>query len=265
METILWEDLEPGIIRLTLNRPERLNAITPAWIDEMNGALDRLDADKDARVVILTGAGRGFCSGFDLAQDGDTTFDAEVARPRASFEAISRLGALFLRLTRLRQPVIAAINGPAVGAGVALALVADIRLAATSANFQIVMPRLGLAATECGMSWLFPRLVGLSRAFELMLTGRRFEAAEAMEIGLLSRLLPPQDLLGAATEMARMIAANAPFAVWMTKDTVRFNLETPGLEAAMAWEGRTQVMTGAQGDVFEAVQAFREKRPPKFS
>lgn len=265
MNTMLWEEAEPGIALLTLNRPERLNAINPEWIEEMHGVLDRLDAAQSIRVLIVTGAGRGFCSGFDLDMEGDATFDAKASKPRASYEAISRLAAVFLRLSRLRQPVIAAINGPAAGAGFALSLAADIRIAATTANFQIAMARLGLSAAESGISWLFPRLVGLSRALELMLTGRRFDAQEAHEIGLLSQLVAPDELLTAATETARLICANAPFGVWMTKETVRFNLETPGLEAAMAWESRTQVMTGAQGDVFEAVQAFREKRPPVFS
>lgn len=265
MNTLLWQDVEPGIVQLTLNRPEKLNAFNAEWIEEMHAALDRLEADRAARVVILTGAGRGFCSGIDLNGEGDTTFDADAARPRDTYETISRLTSIFLRLCRLRQPVIAAINGPAVGAGAALALAADIRIASTAANFQITMPRIGLSAAECGISWLFPRLVGLSRAFELMLTGRTFDAAEAERIGLLSRLVPGEELMAAALATARQICANAPFAVWMTKEAVRFNLETPGMEAAIAWENRNQVMTGLQGDVYEAVQAFREKRPPKFS
>lgn len=264
MNTMLWEKREPGIVILTLNRPERHNALTPEWIAEMHGALDRLEADASVRAVILTGAGRSFCSGFDLNLEGDSTFDADTAKPRASLEAMNRLTSIVSRMCRLPQPVIAAIDGPAVGAGVALALAADIRIASMVASFQIMMTRIGLSAAECGISWLLPRMVGLSRAIEPMLTGRRFDAVEAERMGLLSRLVSSEELLPAAVETARLIGANAQFAIAMTKAAVRYNLETPGLEAAIAWENRSQVMTGAQGDVYEAVQAFREKRPPRF-
>lgn len=264
MNPILLDTVEDGVAVLTLNRPEKLNAIDDAWIDGMHAAIDRLNVDLAVRVVVMTGAGRGFCAGADLKREGPVIHDEGAGQVRDGMRGQERLSSIFERLTRLRQPVIAAVNGPAAGGGLALALAADVRLASTKANFHVANARIGLSAGECGISWIFPRLVGLSRCFELLLTGRAFDAAEAARIGLISRVTEPDELMSAALELARAIAANAAFGVAMTKEVVWANLGTPDLRTAIALENRTQVLCAMTGDVDEAMTAFRENRPPRF-
>jgi enoyl-CoA hydratase len=249
-----------GIVIATINRPARMNAIDRNLIASFEALFDRLDADREARVLILTGAGRAFCAGADLKSDF-----VESAGPEESLASQLRLARLMERIANLRQPVIAAVNGAAAGGGFAFTLAADIRIAGRSAHFSIANARLGLSAGECGISWLLPRLIGLSRAFELMLTGRKFDAEEAERIGYVVRTVADDVLLDTALETARLIAANAPFGVAMTKDVVRRNLETASMQAAIALEARTQLLCGGSGDFREAVSAFLEKRPPDFT
>lgn len=251
---------DPGIVVATINRPERMNAIDRGLIVAFETLLDRMDADASARVLILTGSGRAFCAGADLKSDF-----VEHAGPEKSLASQLRLAGLIERIANLRQPVIAAVNGAAMGGGFAFTLAADIRVAATSARFSIANARLGLSAGECGISWLLPRMIGLSRAFELMLTGRTFDADEADRIGYVLRVVDDADLLDSAIETARLIAANAPFGVAMTKDIVRRNLETGSMRSAIALEARTQLLCGGSDDFQEAVRAFLEKRPADFS
>lgn len=259
MTELLIEDRGQGILLATINRPERMNAIDRGLIGAFEALFDRLDADREARVLVLTGAGRAFCAGADLKSD----FVA-AAGPEESLASQLRLARIVERMTNLRQPVIAAVNGAAAGGGFAFTLGADIRIAARSASFAIANARLGLSGGECGISWLLPRAIGLSRAFELMLTGRRFDAEEADRIGYVLRVVEDDALIHTALETARLIAANAPFGVWMTKDIVRRNLETASLQSAIALEARTQLLCGQGGDFREAVAAFFEKRPPDF-
>ena len=260
MNELLLEERGQGILLATFNRSERMNAIDRNLIGAVEALLDRLDIDPAVRVLILTGAGRAFCAGADLKSD----FVAS-AGPEESLASQLRLARLMERITNLRQPVIAAVNGAAAGGGFAFTLAADIRIAARSASFSIANARLGLSAGECGISWLLPRTIGLSRAFELMLTGRSFGAEEAERIGYVLRMVEDQELLDSALETARLIAANAPFGVAMTKDVVRRNLETASLQSAIALEARTQLLCGQSGDFREAVSAFLEKRPADFS
>ncbi len=265
MNPILLDVVEDGIAVLTLNRPERLNAIDDAWIEGMHEALDRLNADRAIRVVVVTGAGRGFCAGADLKREGPVIEDAGAGQVRDGMRGQERLSSIFERMTRLRQPIIAAVNGAAAGGGLALAIAADVRIASSKASFHVANARIGLSAGECGISWIFPRLVGLSRCFELLLTGRPFDAAEAERIGLVSRVTEPEHLMPAALDLARAIAANAAFGVAMTKEVVWANLGTPDLRAAIALENRTQVLCVMTGDVDEAMNAFKQKRPPRFN
>lgn len=257
---LLVEDRGDGIVLATINRPERMNAIDEGLIAALSALFDRLEADRAARVLILTGAGRAFCAGADLKSDFIAT-----RGPEESLAAQLRLARLVERMTALPQPVIAAINGAAAGGGFALTLAADIRVAARSASFAIANARLGLSGGECGISWLLPRTIGLAQAFELMLTGRRFDAGEAERIGYLNRLIEDDALIDTALEIARAIAANAPFGVRMTKDVVRRNLETGSMQSAIALEARTQLLCGQSSDFAEAVAAFLEKRPADFS
>lgn len=249
MGTILTEDRGQGVLLATLNRPERLNAINLAWIADFHALLDRLDTD-DTRVLVITGAGRGFCAGADLKDD----LVSGAVSTEVSYGKQLSLARIVERLCGLRQPVIAAVNGPAVGGGFALTLAAEIRIAARSASFEIANARIGLSAGECGISWLFPRAVGLSRSFELMLTGRRFGAEEADRIGYVSRVVDDASLIDEAVALGHQIAAIPAFGVWMTKDVVRNNLEVGSLQAAIALESRTQLLTGS-GDEFKRVVA----------
>lgn len=260
MTELLTEDRGHGILLATINRPERMNAIDRNLITAFEALFDRLDGDRDARVLILTGAGRAFCAGADLKSD----FVAS-AGPEESLASQLRLARLMERIANLRQPVIAAVNGAAAGGGFAFTLAADIRIAGRSASFSIANARLGLSAGECGISWLLPRTVGLTHAFELMLTGRKFDAEEAERIGYVLRTVEDDALIDSALETARLIAANAPFGVAMTKDIVRRNLETASMQSAIALEARTQLLCGQSGDFREAVSAFLEKRPADFT
>ncbi|MDR2188056.1 MAG: enoyl-CoA hydratase/isomerase family protein [Azonexus sp.] len=264
MSTVLLDTPEDGIGVLTLNRPERLNAITTELIEDMHRTLDAIEANDKLRVIILTGAGRGFCAGYDLKASDEVLDSASGNAVAKGIRGQERLAAIVTRLYKLRQPVIAAVNGPAAGGGFALVLAADLRLAASSANFHVANARIGLSAGECGISWLFPRLVGLSRCYELMLTGRPFDAVEAERIGLVSRLTDDHALMDEALALARTIAANAPFGVRMTKQLVTHGLAIADLETAIQMENRTQVLCALTGDVDEAMRAFREKRPASF-
>jgi len=258
MDTIQFEKIGDHIGLLTLNRPDRLNAVNRGLIEDMHTLLDDLADDEGTRVLVITGAGRGFCAGTDLkeasAKPGTAT---GTVQGQLRFQA--RIASVIERIIDLPQPVIAAINGPAAGLGLALALASDVRIASSAANFIVANVRIGLSAGECGISWLFPRLVGLSRAFELMLTGRSFDAVEAEKMGLLSRVVAPEELREAALDIARAIAANPYFGVAMSKELVWANLAVPNLRAAIALENRTQILCVRNGDMAEGVRKFREK------
>jgi enoyl-CoA hydratase len=263
-ETLKWEEPSEGVVLLSLHRPERLNAINQQFIDEMHEALARLERERRHRAVVLTGSGRAFCAGADLKDDASKIGEGDAGRAYEGMRGQTKLAGMIERMHRLPQPIIAAVNGAAAGGGFALTLGADIRYASPAANFAIANARIGLSAGECGISWLLPRLVGLSQSFELLLTGRAFDADEARAIGLVSKLVPADELLDAALATAQLIAANSALGVWMSKEVVWANLETSSLNAAIALENRTQVLCAVGGDLSEAIDAFREKRPPRF-
>jgi len=265
--TVLLDEIEPGIIRITMNRPASLNAMNRELIEDLHGALDAVDRDPDARVVILTGNGRGFCAGLDLRDPTLLMGRNDPDGPgvaQQGMELQQRIAGLIPKLRRLRVPVIAAVNGPATGGGLALVLGSDVRIAAESARFGVAFVRIGLSACDIGTSWLLPRLIGASRAQELMLTGRVFDSAEADRIGLVVRVVPDDVLLDAALETARLIAANSPFGIHMTKEVMWSALEIPSQQAAIDLENRTQILSSFTEDVGEAVGAFFEKRPPNY-
>jgi enoyl-CoA hydratase len=267
MTTVRRETIDPGITLLTLDRPDRLNAMNRELVSDLHEALAAVGEDRECRVVILTGAGRGFCAGLDLKETGDIA--GEVADrdggPPAALRAQQQIATLVPRLRALPKPVIAAVNGPAAGGGLALALACDLRVAAESARFNVAFIRVGLSGCDIGVSYLLPRLVGASRAFEMMLTGRMIDAAEADRIGLVSRVLPDGQVVDAARKTAELIRANSPFGVWMTKEVMYSNLEATSLQAAIDLENRTQLLSSYTGDMREALAAFLEKRPPQFS
>jgi enoyl-CoA hydratase len=255
-----------GVRVLTLDRPERLNAMSLPLIDDLHAALDEVRDDPDARVLVLTGAGRGFCAGLDLVDLSPSGSNPGGGRGRVQrgMDLQQRIAALVPKLRGLRIPVIAAVNGAASGGGLALALASDVRIAASSARFNVAFVRIGLSGCDIGVSWLLPRSIGASRAFELLLTGRMVESDEAERIGLVTRVVDDAQLLEAAMTTARQICANSPTGVWMTKEVMWSNLEVGSLQAGIDLENRTQIMTSFTEDMGEAVGAFLEKRPPVF-
>jgi len=267
-ETILY-DVADGIATITLNRPDKLNAFTSQMMADMIAAFDLSDADDDVRVVIVTGAGRGFCAGADLSAGG-STFDRtgrqEPTREDGRVGDVIRDGGgrLTLRIFDSLKPVIAACNGPAVGVGVTMQLAMDIRLASTAARYGFVFARRGLNP-EAASSWFLPHLVGVQTALEWCYTGRVFPASEAHAKGLVRSLHEPDDLLPAAHALAREIADNtAPVSVAITRQLIwRMAGAAHPMDAHMA-DSRGIQARGAQNDVREGVNSFLEKRPPRF-
>jgi enoyl-CoA hydratase/carnithine racemase len=259
-ETLTLERPQSGTALITLNRPERLNALSFASFDELQEVCARLDSDPETRVVVVTGAGRGFCSGLDL---DDAARLSSMTTP-AITAGQEHWAATVSILRRLPQPIIAAVNGVAAGGGLSLALAADIRIASSSARFNAAFVRIGLSAGDLGVSWTLPRVIGLGRAAELMYTGRFVEAREAEAIGLVNRVVEPDDLLASSFELAEQIAANSPYGVRLSKQVLQANVDAPSLERALELENRCQVLATRTEDMDEALGAFRAGREPEF-
>ncbi len=253
---------EPGITQLTLNRPERLNALSQELVQELHTAFDAIKADHDCRVVILTGAGRGFCAGLDLNGFGTIPGTEDQGRPQQGMATQQFIATLVPHLRSLRQPVVAAVNGAAAGGGFALALASDVRICSRSAKFGTAFVRLGISGCDIGVSWLLPRLIGASRAWELLLTGRVFDAEEADKLGLVTRLVDDDDLQAEALDVARQIARNSPMGVWMTKEVMWSNLEVGSLQAGIDMENRTQILSSMTEDSKAAMAGFLHGQIP---
>ncbi|MFM7744379.1 MAG: enoyl-CoA hydratase/isomerase family protein [Actinomycetota bacterium] len=248
----------PGIALVTLNRPDKLNAMTSELVETLHATLDTLADDASVRVVVLTGAGRGFCAGLDLGGYGTAPGRKQPGKVEASFATQKHIASLIPHMRSIPQPIIAAVNGPAAGGGFALVLGCDIRIAATTARFNAAFIRIGLSACDIGTSWLLPRLVGAARAQELMLTGRIFDAAEAERIGLVIECVPDAALLDRAYEKAAEIMLNSPIGVALTKEGMWSALEIPGLQAAIDMENRQQIMATFSDDAQETLRARAE-------
>lgn len=263
---VLVDRPRPDVAVVTLNRPDRLNALSFAMVDELHAALDDVHRDNACRVVVLTGAGRGFCSGLDLTNIEGSSTSAGTTGPRAGMLSQERIAELPQKLRRLQQPVIAAVNGPAYGGGFALALACDLRVAAPEARFCSQFIKLGIGGCDIGISYTLPRLIGGSRAFELLLTARTVDADEALRLGLVVAVTEPgAPVLERALELADTLCGYAPFGVAMTKEVMWSNLDAPSFEAAIHLENRTQILASTGGEVMEAAAAFREKRPPAWA
>jgi enoyl-CoA hydratase len=260
---ILVDQPQPGIRRLTFNRPERLNAVDRAFVASLHAALDDVEGDPSCRIVLLTGAGRGFCAGFDM-KGGDYSGNPGDRGVTDLMAGQRRLAGLAVRLHELPAVVIAAVNGAAAGGGFALALAADVRVAADSAFFLAANVKVGLSGGEMGLTWRLPRLIGEGRAAELLLTGRRMGAAEALAVGLVTAVVPGDQLMDTALTTAAQVIATAPFSSWMTKELLDANASAGSLRHAVQNENRTQVLCNFTGDLAEAVTAFREGRPAAF-
>jgi enoyl-CoA hydratase/carnithine racemase len=271
------ERLDDGaLVVLTINRPHRRNALDSQTLAELHRLLDTINGDPAARAVVLTGAGSAFCAGADIKAQPDDLIDA-AATPQTALQAAATstvaitfaaqelMASAFEKIHRLRQPVIAAINGYALGGGFALTLACDIRIAVPQATFGAVFIRHGVSACDMGTSYHLPRLVGASRAAELMLTGRVFDATEAAAIGLVLGVVDDNELRATAVAKAREIACHSPLAVWMTKETMWQTVDAPSLRHALDIENRTQVMCTTNGDLANSFAAFREDGTPQWN
>jgi len=267
--TILLRDTPaPGILELRMNRPERLNALSAELVGEMTAAFRELNRERSTRVVVLTGAGRGFCAGADLnpesAGPGSVPGTDGMGELGYVYKFQEYIANLMLAIAECDKPVIAAVNGAAVGGGLAIALASDIRIASDTAKFGSAFIKTGLSSCDVGTSYLLPRIVGVSAATELMLTGRNIDADEALSLKLVSRKVAADALQATALELANAIAENSEYGVWMTKKGLRANLDAPSLRHAMELENRTQVLGTFSGCMEEAMQAFQEGRPPRW-
>jgi len=246
-ETLLVERPHPGVLVVTLNRPKRLNAINDVMRRELTETLASAGDDESVKAVVLTGSGRGFCSGIDMRDFGPGVPDAvDPAIDRLRFQ--ESMAALPRAIRDLPQPIIAAVNGPCVGGGLALCLAADIRICSSAATFGNAAILLGLSGAEMGMSYHLPRIVGTSVAADWMLTGRTVAADEADRRGLVSELVEPDRLAGRAIEIATAIAELAPLGVQLTKRALQVNTDATGLNAAVELENRNQVLSHATDD-----------------
>ena len=262
-EQILYS-VEDSVLTITLNRPERLNAFTERMCRELLDALDRADADDSVRVVIFTGAGRAYCAGADLGSGGDTFDSPAQGRKESLAEARDGGGLVTLRLYDCKKPVIAAINGPAVGIGITMTLAMDVRIASSAARMGFVFARRGIVPEACS-SWFLPRVVGISQAAEWVYTGRVFPADEALAGRLVSRVVSPEELLPTARAVAREIADNtSAMSVALTRQMLWKMLGADHPMEAHKVDSKAIYWMGRSPDAYEGVSAFLEKRPAKF-
>jgi len=265
MGDILRDIPVEGVCRLTLNRPDALNSLTFAMYADLIGHLEAVRYDHDVRVVILTGAGRGFCAGHDIRSGGKPEWVAEgLGKAQFQRRVMDKLGQIPVLMRALPQPVICAVNGVAAGAGYALALAADMTIAARSAKFVNAFHNAG-TGHEMGFSYMLPRLVGMQRAAELMLTGRQVQAGEAERIGLILRCVEDEALMDEALSLAQAVMVNSPIGISLTKSSMWLNAAAPSLEAAIELENRAIFMSQSTADTAEKRAAFVEKRRPSFT
>ena len=266
MSVVARSEVSDGVALVELDDPERYNALTTAMVGELREVFADLRNDRSVRAVVLAGRGRGFCAGANMTGDDTTPAEAQDRGPVGAIHFIQdNLAQLMLAIHELPQPVIAAVHGAAVGGGLAIALAADLRVASDDAVFGAQFIRVGLSSCDVGTSYWLPRVVGPTIAAELMLTGRRFGADEAMRFGMLNRVVPRDALLDAAIELAGLITDNSEYGVYMTKLGMWANLDAPSLRHAMELENRTQVLGTFTRNMTEAGRAFVEKRDPTWN
>jgi enoyl-CoA hydratase len=265
MSLILVDKPQPHTAVVTLNRPDRLNAMSIDLVIELYDALDAIANDNDVWVVVLNGAGRGFCSGLDLKDYGVIPNIDGLQVGRIAQRSMRYYSRLVPAMRRMPQPIIAAVHGPAYGGGMCLTLAAEIRIAGESAVFNSTGIVNGLTSTELGASWLLPRLVGAAHSNDILLTGRELDAPAAERMGLVSRVVADDDLTATALDMAARMCEYSPYGLAMTKDIIWVNLENPSLEAAIEIEDRNQLMLGFTENLPEAIRAYDQKRPPSYT
>ena len=265
MSVVLVDHPEPHVTVVTLDRPEVLNAMSIELVLELADVLEAIAADNACRVVVLTGSGRAFCSGLDLKDHGVLPGIDGLPMGRIAQRSMAAYSRVVPILRHMPQPVIAAVNGAAYGGGMCLALGADLRFAAEGAELNATGIVNGLTSTEMGASWLLPRLIGAAHSNDLLLTGRVVTADEAWRMGLVSRVVPADDLLDTTVAAAAAMARYSGYGLSMTKDVLWANLETPSLEAAIQLEDRNQLMLGFTENLPEAMRAFAAGRQPVYT
>ena len=278
-ETIKFELKENGIGLLTLNRPGKLNAMSFQMIEDLNKIFDHLITNLNCRVLILKAEGRAFCAGLDLKESTilqskkkpqelkEKFFFINVPEKdtiKAKMYAQWYTSQLIVKMRKISQPIIALINGPASGAGFAFALAADIRIAGQKARFNNSFINIGFSGSDLASSYHLPRLIGMSRAAEILYTGRFISAEEAEKIGLVSKVVDDTELLNAAIELAEELLKKSPLGLRMTKQAINLSLDSPSLETMIQLENRTQMLCSVSDDLMEGVQSFFEKRDPKY-
>lgn len=266
MSLVEIERRDDRIAVVTLNRPERLNALSMTLVTEIKEAFASLHRDRSVDAVVLTGAGRGFCAGADLSFERDPAPDSEGRGPVGSvYRSQEHIAEMVLAIHECDKPVIAAVHGAAVGGGLAMALACDLRVATPTTKFGAVFITVGLSSCDVGVSYFLPRVIGPTRASELMLTGRHFSGEEADRFGMLNRLVEGDELLPAAVDLASAVAANTEYGRWMTKRGMWLGLDAPSLRHAVEMENRTQVLGTFTGNMTQAATAFIEKRRPDWN
>lgn len=253
-------DEATGVVTLTLNRPDRLNALTFDIYDELTRTFQRLDTEPGVRAVVITGRGKAFCSGGDVHDIIGALVDRDY---RGLLEFTRMTCALALAIRQCRRPVIAALNGTVAGAGAVIATACDVRIAASTAKIAFLFTKVGLSGADMGAAWLLPRIVGLGRATEMLMTGDFVSADEAHAMGLYNRVVPADELEGAAAAFAAKLASGPSFALEITKDALNREAHMD-LVAALEAEAQIQASLMLHPDFREAFEAFRDKRPARF-
>jgi enoyl-CoA hydratase len=255
---------EGAVAWLTLDRPHSLNALSAQMVDELEHFLKQLPADHSTRVIVMRGAGRAFCAGLDLKEQnrGDSGIGSSTV---GSYESQRRMSDLVVMMRRAPQPFIGAVRGPAAGGGFALALACDVRIAAESARFNAAFIRIGLSACDMGVSYHLPRIVGMTVASELLLTGRFINSERALRTGLVSEVVPDDQLDAAAAKLAQEMIETSPLGLRLTKECMWAAADAGSLEQACAIEDRNQILCVKAGYLEEGARAFIEKRKPRFA
>ena len=262
--TTLKTDFEGPLAWLTLNRPEALNAMNRPLIDELRHFFTEMSTRPDIRVIVLRGAGRAFCAGLDLGSGLQADGEEADTGTAAGLRFQRKISEIALLMRRLPQPIIACVQGAASGGGFALALASDIRLAGESARMNAAFIRIGLSACDVGVSYFLPRLVGASVASELLLTGNFIKADRSLATGLVSEVVPDDELEKAAREMAERMLTTSPLGLRLTKECLNMSLDASSLEHVIAMEDRNQILCAQTSDLREGVSAFLEKRKPVY-
>lgn len=259
-ETLRVTEPRTGVAQITLDRPDRYNAMNDSMFRELERVAWALNDDPACRVAIITGAGKAFCAGYDLADAKDLPELGAIGM----LDLQERAARALVALRSIKVPLIAAVNGPAAGGGLSLALAADIRLAGGSARFNAAFVKIGLSAGDLGTSWLLTRLIGPARTSEICFTGRVVGAEEAVALGIANSVSPDESLLDDVLALADGIVANSPGGVELSKRALQANLEVGSYAAALELENRGQALLTRSGDMVEALSAMREKRSPVF-